>query len=345
MNEFLPQLKSPIRHKVTDTTEQKDIFFRISFNNKGAYVDVVDTKMKKVQVDYQTYGGDVFVVLRSLAMIEEKRQMQLSWEGDEPRIYLGENAYLLYQLIRCKNLLNEWGEAITVSSSAAMPTLEIVEKDNKLTTDFFLNTDKEKVNKFQFLSDSFVLANRMIYMIEPVGDNYSELSSFRTNFSKDMLETFLSVFYTYFDNMDTKYDEYKIERSSLAIRTTPMLVFEKVDFDKTLFMHLENSLPDFDTQAFVRFHPTWQAKLTEEGNIVLKRVIHEPLENMAANLKKTILSYAPDKEAKKDIFRDGTLFVIPPETAVPFLSKELPALKNEFVLAGTDHLNEYNCLN
>lgn len=341
MEDFLPYLKSPIRRVVANTTEQKDVFFRFNFDNKGAYIEVVDKQMQKIQVDYHGYSGDVFNVLRSLAMIEEKTNLQFSWDGEESHIYLGEYAYLLYQLIRCNNLRDEKGNAIRVSSSVAVPELIMFSTGKNIITGISLNTEDGEVKEFKFLSDSFVLGGNVIYAIEPIGENYAQLSFFWSLFSEKLLETYLSVFFSYFDNIGLQYEDYVLERSKAEIKTVPAIVFEKVDSDKALYLHVENSLPGADYQTANRFDLTWQATLTVDRKIVLKRIIHEPLEPVTARLLKTILQYAPDRQAKKEVYQDGNFFIIPPETASPFLLCALPSLLSEFVLIGAENLREY----
>lgn len=341
MEDFLPQLKSPVRYANSNITEQKDIFFRFSFDNKGAYVDVVDKYMKKIQVDFHGYRGDVFNVLRSLALIEEKTKMQFTWDGQESHIYLGEYTYLLYQLVRCGNLCDEKGRIIRVSSSVAAPGVVLTAAENKIGADFFVDTEDGEVSKFHFLSDSFVLANLVIYPVEPVGENYTQLAFFQSAFEAKLVETYLSVFFSYFDHMQLRYDDYTLERSDSEIKTTPTLVFDKVASDKSLYLHVDSSLPDTDFLAAGRFDLTWQAMLTDDRKVVLKRIIREPLEPVATKLLKTIQQYAPDREAKKEVYQDGCFFIVPPETAGPFLLYALPALLNEFVLVGAGNLREY----
>lgn len=341
MEDFLPLLKSPLRHFTVKAMEQKDVFFCLSFDEKGAFVNVVDKQMKKIQIDYHGYSGDVFNILRSLAMIEEKSNLQFSWDGEDSRIYLGEYTYLLYQLIRCTNLRDEKGELISVSSSVAIPELVITPLDKKLLTACLLKTEEKEQNPFKFLSDSFVLANNVIYPIEPVGENFTQLPVFLSVINEKLLETYLSVFFSYFDNIQLRYEDYVLERSSSEIKTLPALVFEKVDADKALYLHLENSLPGADFQTTSQFDLIWQATLTADRRIVLKRIIREPLEPIIARLLKTIQQYAPDKQAKKEVYQDAHFFIIPPETAGPFLLCALPSLLSDFVLIGAENLREY----
>lgn len=106
-----------------------------------------------------------------------------------------------------------------------------------------------EVKELKFLSDSFVLGGNVIYAIEPIGENYAQLSLFRSLFSEKLLETYLSVIFSYFDNIGLQYEDYVLEGSKAEIKTVPAIVFEKVDLDKALYLHVENSLPGADYQT------------------------------------------------------------------------------------------------
>lgn len=60
-----------------------------------------------------------------------------------------------------------------------------------------------------------------------------------------------------------------------------------------------------------------------------------------AALKKEINHFAPSKEAKKDVYVEGNLFIIPEETAGPFLLNALPTLLHTYQLVGAEKLREY----
>lgn len=341
IDNFLPLLKRTISHLSVKAGKEEQVFFCLDFDDKGAFVSVVDKEMREIQVDYHSYSGDIFNVLRSLESIKEKNQLQFAWDGASSRVYTGEYDYLLYQLIRCDNLRNAKGEALHPSSFAATPYLRLLKAEKGLASVLSLQTEESEVADFHFLSDSFVLAGNTIYTIEPLGENYKQLSFFRSTFGVEMLETYLSVFFSYIENVWVMYEDYEVERSTAEIVTSPALVFEKVDEDKALYMHVAHTLPGADYQMAERFDLTWQASLSVDRKIVLKRIIRQPLEPSVTRLYKTILQYAPDKQTKKEVYQENNFFIVPAEIAGPFLLHALPSLLNEYVLLGAEKLREY----
>ena len=341
VDDFLPLLKKPINCSRVKTEIVEDIYFCLGHDERGAFVSVVDKDMKEIQVDYHSYSGDIFNVLRSLDTISQKDYLQFQWNGIPSRIYLGEHSYLLYQLIRCHNLRNVKGQALCLASLVAKPCLYIHKVDNGLMSVFVLQADETDFNDFHFLSDSFVLAGTTIYRVESVGENYMQLRFFESVFKEDMLETYFSILFSYLQNIDVVYDDYEVEYSETEIQTSPMLVFEKVDEDKALYLHVTYTLAGTDMLVAERFDLIWKASVGVDRKILLKRIIRQPLESSADRLHKMILQYAPDKQTKKDVYREGNFFIVPEAAAGPFLLHALPSLLKDFVLLGAENLCEY----
>ena len=120
---------------------------------------------------------------------------------------LSQNPHLLYQLIRCKNLIDEKGHAISVHPDTSVLQLVLKKFGRNIEPHFIIaakdssdaeeydGAKKYEANKlyFNLLSDSFVLSDNVIYPIAPIGDNYQQLSYFTTRFSEDMLEETLKA--------------------------------------------------------------------------------------------------------------------------------------------------------
>lgn len=343
MNDFLSQLKRPTYQLNTvRQTATEEVFFLIGKDETGAYVATVNKNRKEIDVDYRSYNGEVFNVLRSLAAIREKNQLQMKWEGESERIYLYEYDYLIYQLLRCNNLLDDLGKPLMVSDHRQELSLKIEQDGKQFKSTFHLPLLAKGIEECCFLSDSFVMCEGSIYPMNPLGEGFRQLSVFTTTFAKEMLEIFLSVFYSCLQHINVEYDDYEIVSSSEEIETVPAVIFEKIDVDKALFMRVTSTLPHMDHQITEQFELTCMATLNDlERKIVLKRIIYQSTDTAISQLYKTIVQYAPNKEAKKAVFLEDNFFIVPQETAGPFLLHSLPQLVSEFVLMGAEKLREY----
>jgi len=387
MNEFLPQLKKlqPISAgKGGKTMTGKDVFFMIKRGENDAYIIPVDKKMKPVEADFHYYNGDTAQLLRSIATIKDEMAFQISWndECENNEVSLTQNPHLLYQLIRCKNIVDEKGNRVTVcpdttvlqlslrkEGTTVVPTLVIAaesdaEKENLSENNEPVSADEGNISEAEsaetetkkpdfkvqeqptmgnvgFLSDCFVIASSVIYPIASVGDNYRQLNYFLSSFSESMLEQYLSVFFSFIENVQVVYEDYEVEFSENDIVPTPSLSFEKIDADKTLFLRLTESVKGLPLDFVQQFDLSMVASLSLERKIKVKRLSHLPIDDTIASLRKEILQYAPNKTAQKDVYVEDNLFIIPEETAGPFLLHALPQLLRTYQLVGAEKLRQY----
>lgn len=137
------------------------------------------------------------------------------------------------------------------------------------------------------------------------------------------------------------FEDYEVEYSENELIPTPSLSFEKIDADKTLFLRLVESVKGLPLDFVQQFGLSRVASLTLDKKIKVKRLAHLPMEAGIAALKKEIYKFAPSKEAKKDVYTEGNLFIIPEETAGPFLINALPTLLRTYQLVGAEKLREY----
>ena len=387
MNEFLPQLKKlqPISAgKGSKTMTGKDVFFMIKRGENDAYIIPVDKKMKPVEADFHYYNGDTAQLLRSIATIKDEMAFQISWndECENNEVSLTQNPHLLYQLIRCKNIVDEKGNRVTVcpdttvlqlslrkEGTTVVPTLVIAaesdaEKENLSENNEPVSADEGNISEAEsaetetkttdikgqeqtetcnvgFLSDCFVIASSVIYPIASVGDNYRQLNYFLSPFAESMLEQYLSVFFSFIENVQVVYEDYEVEFSENDIVPTPSLSFEKIDADKTLFLRLTESVKGLPLDFVQQFDLSMVASLSLERKIKVKRLSHLPIDDTIASLRKEILQYAPNKTAQKDVYVEDNLFIIPEETAGPFLLHALPQLLRTYQLVGAEKLRQY----
>lgn len=310
MNDFLPQLKKlqPITAgKSSKPVTGKEIFFMVKSGENDAYIIPVDKKLKPVEADFHYYTGDTAQLLRSLASIKEDMAFQISWdENDTGEVSLNQNPHLLYQLIRCKNIIDEEGKPVSVHPDTTVLQLNLKKDGATIVPQLFVAAEgEEKEEKLSFLSDCFVLTtasksasdnsssdnsesdnssfdnsaseskpasdkdsksdvggNSIIYPVASVGDNYRQLSYFLSPFSESMLEQYLSVFFSFIENVQVSYEDYEVEFSENDAIPTPSLSFEKIDADKTLFLRLMESVKGLPLDFVQQFDLSMVASLS-----------------------------------------------------------------------------------
>ena len=330
--------------RATDTPKGRgktNVLFRLTFE-RGAAVTVVDESGNVVTPDYKQYQGETFNVLRIIDNIRQEQAMRISWDTDvELGIRLHDYPYLLFALLRCDNLVDAKLNPLKVSEVPATVLLQISTNDGQCTPSLLARAEGQPPQPFELLSDVFALVGDTICPIASLGENYLRIGFFNETFPRTLLEQYLSVFYSYIDNVGLDFEDYQLVRSEQTIETVPTIIIEKVDADMALYLRLTYTLPGTDADFAERFDLTCLATLTMEHQVLLRRIVHTDEAQDVAELRKTITSYAPTKTAARDVWDDGGEFIIPQDVAGPFLLQALPQLVRRYQLLGAERLKEY----
>lgn len=347
LDNFLAGLKKQ-GHKSRGTASRhpNDIFFLIGHDDQGgATLSVVDKKMRPVMADHRDFTGDTAVLLRSIDRIRERDTFRVEWGtynvDDKSCVSLKDYPQLMFQLIRCKNVIADDGKPVATSDETTHAVMHLSAADDTVTPQLSLAACDDD-HKPLFLSDCFALSGHTIYPVNAVGDNYSQLDIFLSPIHRNMLEEYLSVLFSYIDNVEVVCDGYAIERLQQCIRPRPTLLFEKVDSDHTLYLHLVQQVNGLSPDFIQRFDINTIASLTGDNHITVRRLDNISLTDYADSLRQQIVKYAPSREAAKQVYYDDDfLFIIPEEVASPFLVSALPQLLSDYQLIGADKLRDY----
>ncbi len=345
MTDFLSQFHKSSLHT---TSTQKGgvgktpVLFRLSFE-RGAIMTIVDENGKAVEPDYKLYQGETFNVLRIISNIRREQAMRFSWDNESTSgIRLHDYPYLVFALLRCDNLVDAELKPLHISNDPATIVLQIkVDDKGQCQPVLYARADGMAPQPFQLLSDVFALAAGTIFPIASMGENYLRLSFFCESFPRQLIEQYLSVFYSYIDNVALDFEDYTLVLSGQTVSTVPTIIIEKVDADMALYLRLTQTLPGIDADFAQRFELTYIATLTMEHQVLLQRIVHTDDSNNESELRHIITSYAPTKQMAKNVWNEDGEFIIPQEVAGPFLLQALPQLLRQYQLLGVERLKEY----
>lgn len=349
MTTFLSELKSHIKTTGGETRKKKTItkvrFMIEPGTNNGACLSVVDSQLNPVDADYHCFADETGILLRSIDRIREEEAMDFSWTGTEQKIDLASHPYLIYQLIRCDNIVDEKGAPVQVADGTNALVLSLLEDGNQVMHPSVRLQNEEpgenEGERIMLLSDCFVLYRQTIWPVKPIGESYRLLSYFLEPFASKMMEAYLSTFFSYIENVDVDWAGGKIQLEDTPAIPTLTLTFEKIDSEKVLYMRLSESVGNISSGMIRQFDLTRVAQTTHDGTVSIRPISRIDLTRERDSLRKLIQSYAPDKEAKKEVYQDDDLFLVPEQTAGPFLLGALPSLLSSYRLEGAEKLREY----
>lgn len=316
-------------------------------------LSTVDKKLRPADADWRRLTGDAATLMRSIERIRERDLFKVEWNDEDTDdggsgVCLNDNPQLVFQLVRCGNIVGSDGKPITATDETMHAALHLEAKTKGKTTTLhptlsIAGAEKSvKADKADFLSDCFVLAGHTIYPINAIGDNYTQLQFFMADIDSGMIEEYLSVLFSYIDNIDVTCDGMTIERKEQEVKARPALLFEKVDADHSLYLRLVEQIKGLPVEFMQRFDVAVAATHTDDTHIAVRRIANIRLDDYADSLRQQIARHAPSREAAKQVYYDDDfLFIIPEEVAGPFLLSALPQLVSEYQLIGADKLRDY----
>ncbi|WP_299456941.1 DEAD/DEAH box helicase [uncultured Microscilla sp.] len=337
--ELFDKLKQQRTFSVVDK-KMPEVFFLIDFDEYGAYLAVVGKDLLSVDYDYTHYTGYTRDILRSLQQIEERQAFNIDWEKNGEFIYLFEHDYLFWQLKYCDNVIDIDRNKLSFYPNNTKLILEITTVDEqKLRGECVIKADEQILKNGKTLSENYLLANNTIYSVEPIGNHFNNLSLFDTTFNVADLEKYLSLFFSYFQNIDLEYEDYKLKTSKELVKPQPSLFFEKIDEEHALYLRVSQVLPNLETDFLENYDVNKLAQVNEvEETIVLRTIEYSSYVVLLQDITKQISG----RSKKKNLFyQDNNLFVIPQETAEKFIRSSLPALLNTYQVFGAEKLKAY----
>ena len=343
--------------KTTDFHPGKveNIHFQLNFDDFGAFLLVVDARQRPVEVNYLNTGGATRHILRSLEKIKNTNNFLIDWQKSNDRVYLGDHEYLMWQLRRCENVIDTDQQAILFRERVATVKLVVKAENAKQDRDtkqhfvssLLLTHEGKEYHDFRLLTESYALAGTEVFEISPLGDDYRDINYFQTEFHERELQRFLSLFFSFIDNVQVAYEDFRTELTDIKVSAEPSLVFEKVDVDECLHMRVCQTIPNLGVDFLNHFELSKLVEFNDlERRIAVKEIDQQPIGDLLLKLEKRIKKHTPkNSSANKDrLVLEGDLFIIPREVASGFIYSELPVLMEHYKIYGADKLKSYKII-
>ncbi len=329
------------------------VHFQIAFDEYGAHLNVVDEKGNPIEVNYLAYSGAVRNLLRSIEQIQDKNTFVIDWEKPRNQLYFSEYDYLIEQLKKVDNVVNDKNKPLKFEAGVGHIRIQLhkLEKDNKLEAKLIewkgnvqLIYEKQQLAEPRFLNENTVLVGNKIIEIQAIGSGFENLPFFETEFREENLNIYLSLLYSYLENIELAYLNYQVKNTEERVYAKPALVFEKIDTDDSLFMRVGQVLPNMDVSVLERFDLYRFVEINDlEKEIVVKYVEQETIEEVMQNISKLLKRHRArkKKEERVEVVLEDDLFIIPKEIAGPFIYSELPQLLLQYEVFGSEQLKSY----
>jgi SNF2 family DNA or RNA helicase len=340
--EVLKQKKRVIKK---EQTEAHELFFQLRFMGSGACIHIVDADNNEIDASYEQYSGATREILKSIDNIQEKNSFRIDWKIPGRRINLADHEFMIWQLRHCDNFISEDRKPITFIDESARLILRITEKSSKnqqlLDSGIVLRSQGTDFTDIQFINESHVYHDGQIFVIEPVGEHFQNISLFQTVFLEKDINKFLALFYSFFINIQVRYKKYKVVKGQPK-NTTPIIIIEKISDDQALFLKISSGIPGFDEHFLEHYDIARIAVLNDlEKKISVCDVEHGDVVSCYDEIK-TLLKKHSKNGSNGQFYVEDNLFIITETLAKSFVYNELPRLLTQYQMFGADKLKPYN---
>lgn len=333
---------TPLRTRRSSEGEHKrhKIFFKITVVNGEPFLEASEVNLNPAEMS----AGDIRIYNEIIRISELDNIFGIGAEtSGKPRASFWKTPYLIHLIENRPSVEGPEGTSVTFTDIPSTMILRITTTDTAPTADMTLclRTDGNELENVVFMDDTHVLCGDTIYEVKSVGANYSRITSLVTTVDKDLLESFLTLFLSYVVNILPELNGNPARKASHTEHAVPTLYLEKVAADKALYLRTGITIESLGDTLPPGMEPTCAVRIDNKKRITIRDVEGCDVEERTARLETMILASAPDRTAKKEIYRDGNFFIIPETTAGPFLLNRLPQVLEEFRLVGSEKLKEY----
>ncbi|MCM1153420.1 MAG: DEAD/DEAH box helicase [Muribaculum sp.] len=329
-----------------NTAELKyPIGLRVMVYEKSGEVRIrlVDEKGKNCRASDYEQIGSLGPLLKIMTEITGGGSMDFHWtqSGVEDSVITANYPFLTQYLASCRHLLvdsknNPLGFDDELHSVTYKLTKSVSGGNNGVYKGAF-EIDGKKIKGF--VSPDMVLTSEDLVSVKNVGERFADLKVFSTEFDADMLEIFLSIFYSTVENVYLNFGDYRIILSDKEVPFQPTLVIEKIDSDNSLCLRVTETAGNLPSDICENFKLVKIAMAG--GNTIYIRRLSESTIPMGIEAIQEALSANAGKREMREVWRSDNLYVIPPEIASRFLYNSFAGLLSVFKVLGADKLKSY----
>ncbi len=319
----------------------ENLFFKLFSNEKGYYIKVVDEEDREL-TDLNTDNLDKLSreIIKALDNIREGNNFTISWGDDSSSVYLNEHPFLLDLLKKSDKFLNEKGEKIIFFEGIKALTL-ILEQSSSEIINSKLVLDNE-FEDFSFVTEDTCLMANKLFEVKSIGDNYLNVKDLNASFPLKELEKFLTIMYSYFDEMEIEYKDYEVHIGG-SVEAKPMLVIEKIDKDKSLYLKVGTFISNMDHDFLEEYDIKNVVTVNDlENRITISDIKNDDTKEYISEILKIIIKYQRNMKLRDGYYLDGNLIIMHELLARDFITKELSNLLAKYKIIGTDKFKKYN---
>ena len=332
--------------KKKDIAGKDKILVMLKAEPTGIKVIPVGTDLTPIPVDtVNIKNSPAAGLIHAMRHIFTKLDEDFTWSGElvdtASGLYLNQYENLIPLILDCGGLLiNEEGARLDIETDLNSPVrYKVSPKDGGIKLDCQGSYSLEDGTPVRgFLAPGLVLTDLSVRSITEVGAGYALAQVFASDIKFYDLDSTISMMLSAMENVVVEVDGMKVRFGKSEIREIPLIIFEKVDVDESLFMRVGRKIGNLPSYLCEKFRFT-KVAIVEDSEIVVRNV--KELEEDPFEMVEGILRRIAGRGKASEIWEEDGLFVVPPQIASEFLFKHLSGLINDFQLMGAEKLRDY----
>ena len=319
--------------------KSENIKYMIYFIENRAAIKGVNSKGEEIEPG--NYSGSNRITREIddyLKKIKSENAFVIDWGDETGTVYIDEHEKVMKLLKSCKNLIDEKMKEIEFSEGKSKISINLIENGDKIKPEIIVNG---KNRNFRFLSDEYILAENKIYEIDGIRESYLNFNLFTKEFEKEKLNSYLSLLYSNFENIETDYKGYEIEQGEPEVAEAK-IVIENVDKSGSLFMDVGYKIHGINGNWFRDYNVTIIVHINDiEEKIMLKEVNTERADSSIHKLTEIVEKSEKKLKMKGSSYFSENSMVLCEETAKELITNNLSFLLNNFEMLGSEKLIKY----
>jgi len=324
-----------------------DLRFVLRFDAEfQAYVVVEDQDGQPMaEVNHRLYSGALRQALKGIESQRGRELYRIDWqERPEGAVWLGENEMLIWTLLATERLVNEQGRPIRKLAGLGEAAVVIKPVEGKLECRPAVFHEGTVCDDGRFLSEGCLLIEDRALEVRPLGDNFLELALFQGRIEEQDLERYLSLLFSYFENLGIRYGDFELTAGPPKT-AQPTLVFEKVGGDGALYLRVGVSTPRLPPQFFADYQVSRVALVDDMAHRITVHDITQcdiglAIRDLRERLNR--LRRGLDGDSSRDFAQEQDLLIIEKDLAESLIRAELGDLIAVYAIFGAENLRAYN---
>lgn len=312
-----------------------EFFFQIYNITTRPRTKIVDAKGNELkQLNPENYSG----YKRNALTLYNRSSL-----GAEGQIYLDLNPYMMFEMIKCENLVTKDMTPLKVNTENYHIELIIdqYDKESYITTIEAVSADRRTMD-FYILTGNYILCGTEIFPINNIGNNGFLLPQFNCKIPTNQLNAYLSTIYSYFENLTLCVNKKKIKVNydlKEKLETDTTISIEESD-PNNLVLSITQTLPDCEDIMKQGIELAYWGKYSFDDSITLTPITYKDNNSEAEQFHVRIRKYV-DTVTEWRLMRNGNYFTIPTEYIEQFMIFYLPALvaNHSYKLIGVDNMS------